>query len=124
MTYQARPMTDQKGNAIHMIVAWAFAVLTLGYFLPWAIAATRRKSNTLAIALLTLLLGWTLVGWIIALVMACGTHQVVQPVAVNNSSGHQPQSQAHPGPGQASHLSQQRKLAPQEQPTEHPPTQT
>jgi hypothetical protein len=50
-------------------------VASLGYFLPWAIAATRRKSNTLPIALVDLLLGWTLVGWIVALVMACGAEQ-------------------------------------------------
>jgi hypothetical protein len=91
MTYQPRPMTDQKGSAVHMIVAWSCAVLTLGHFLPWAIAATRPKSNTLALALLDLLLGWTVVGWIAAPVMACGAHQVVNPVLVNNNMGGYPQ---------------------------------
>lgn len=87
MSYQTMPMTDQKGNAVHMIIAWVIAVLSVGYFLPWAIAASRRKSNTLAIALLDLLLGWTIIGWIIALVMACGSHQMVAPVVVNNNMG-------------------------------------
>jgi hypothetical protein len=45
-------------------------VLTIGYFLPWAIAATRQKSNALAIGLLNFLVGWTFIGWIVALVMA------------------------------------------------------
>lgn len=44
--------------------------------LPWAVAATRGKSNATAVALINLLLGWTLIGWIVALVMACGAHQV------------------------------------------------
>lgn len=54
------------------IVAWVLAVLTLLYFLPWAIAATRGKSNSGAIGWLNFLLDWTLIGWIVALVMACG----------------------------------------------------
>lgn len=53
------------------------AICTLGYMLPWAIAATRGKSNSGAIGLLNLLLGWTLIGWIVALVMACASHQSV-----------------------------------------------
>ena len=67
--------TDQTGNPAITIIAWVVAVLTLFYMLPWAIAATRHKSNHGAIAVLNLLLGWTFIGWIVALVMACGAHQ-------------------------------------------------
>jgi hypothetical protein len=52
-------------------VAWVLTAVTLGYMLPWAIAATRRKSNSVAIAVLTALTGWSVVGWFVALVMAC-----------------------------------------------------
>jgi hypothetical protein len=70
-----------------MLIAWPVALVTFLYMLPWAIAATRRKSNSLAIMVLNLLLGWTFVGWIIALVMACSAHQVAAPaVAVANYS--------------------------------------
>jgi hypothetical protein len=69
--------TDSDVNTGHVIAAWLIALLTIGYMLPWAIAATRGKSNALAIALLNLFVGWTMVGWIVALVMACGSHQVV-----------------------------------------------
>ncbi|MFD9736810.1 superinfection immunity protein [Umezawaea sp. NPDC059074] len=55
----------------HITIAWVITVLTLGYMLPWAIAATRRKSNSAAIALLTFFAGWTAIGWLIALVMSC-----------------------------------------------------
>ena len=67
-------------GAVHVVIAWVFAALTLGYFLAWAIAATRQKSNTLAIGLLNLLVGWTLIGWIAAMVMAVQT----EPIQVTN----------------------------------------
>lgn len=38
------------------------------YFLPWIIAALRRHHNQGAIFVLNLLLGWTILGWIVALV--------------------------------------------------------
>lgn len=41
------------------------------YFLPWAIAGSRGHHNRLAIFMLNLFLGWTALGWIIALVWAC-----------------------------------------------------
>lgn len=68
--------TDARTNGVELAFAWILALLTLGYMLPWAVAATRGKSNSLAIALLNFLLGWTLLGWLAALVMACMAHQV------------------------------------------------
>lgn len=40
------------------------------YFLPTIIALARRRHNTLAIFLLNFFLGWTFVGWVVALVWA------------------------------------------------------
>ncbi len=40
------------------------------YFLPAIIAAARHTHNATAILLLNLFLGWTLVGWVVTLVMA------------------------------------------------------
>ena len=40
------------------------------YFLPTIVALVRHKRNTLSIFLLNLFLGWTLIGWIVALVWA------------------------------------------------------
>lgn len=77
----AKVQTDKSGKPIQLIVAWVITVLTVGYMLPWAIAASRGKSNSGAIGLVTFLLGWTVIGWIVGLVMACGAHQVVaQPM--------------------------------------------
>jgi hypothetical protein len=67
--------TDQRVSTVEVTFAWIITLLTLGYMLPWAIAATRGKSNSLAIGVLNLLLGWTFVGWVVSLVMACGAHQ-------------------------------------------------
>jgi hypothetical protein len=70
-------VTDARTNGAEVAVAWVLTVLTLGYLLPWAIAATRGKSNSVAVGLVNFLLGWTFVGWVVALVMACTAHQVV-----------------------------------------------
>jgi hypothetical protein len=40
------------------------------YFLPAIIAAVRHTHNSTAILLLNVFLGWTVVGWFVALIMA------------------------------------------------------
>lgn len=81
--------TDQRTSTVEITLGWIFAVLTLGYMLPWAIAATRGKSNSVAVALVNLLLGWTLVGWAVALIMACTAHrQRMNMVQLVNTTQH------------------------------------
>lgn len=43
-------------------------VFALFYFLPAIIALVRGHHNGFAIFLTTLLLGWTVIGWIVALI--------------------------------------------------------
>ena len=69
-------LTPSAGDSVMMLVAWLTAVVSLGYMLPWAVAATRQMPNHGAIALVNLLLGWTGIGWVIALVMACMQRKV------------------------------------------------
>lgn len=45
-------------------------VLFFGYFLPTVIANYRKKKNYNAIMLVNILLGWTFLGWVVALVWA------------------------------------------------------
>lgn len=45
-------------------------VLLFFYFLPTIVALARRHQNGLAIFVLNLLLGWTFIGWAIALIWA------------------------------------------------------
>jgi Superinfection immunity protein len=40
------------------------------YFIPSIIALAKSKPNTLTIFLINFFLGWSLIGWIVALVMA------------------------------------------------------
>lgn len=67
-------------------VAWILAVVTSFYLVPWAVAATRNKSNQGGIFLLNFFLGWTVIGWIIALIMACGADHQSNVVVVNQST--------------------------------------
>ncbi len=47
-----------------LLVVLIFAL----YFLPTLIAFLRQHKNSLAIFLLNLLLGWTVLGWVVSLV--------------------------------------------------------
>jgi Superinfection immunity protein/Protein of unknown function (DUF2510) len=70
-------VTDRRAvSGVVLAIAWVLAVLSLGYMLPWAIAASRGKSNHGAIGLVNFFLGWSVLGWIAAMVMACQAHQV------------------------------------------------
>lgn len=45
-------------------------VIVLVYFVPTVVAFTRGVSNSGSVFVLNLFLGWTLVGWVVALAMA------------------------------------------------------
>jgi Superinfection immunity protein len=51
------------------VIAVIVAILSGGYMLPWAIAAVRDVPHW-GVFWFNLLLGWTIVGWIIALILA------------------------------------------------------
>jgi Superinfection immunity protein/Short C-terminal domain len=72
------------------IVGWFIAfVLLFPYFLPTIIAILRRKANAGGIFVLNLLLGWTLIGWIGALVWSLSAD--AQPtIIVHNQSAAAP----------------------------------
>ena len=46
------------------------------YWTPTIVATIRKAPNTRAVVVINLLLGWTVIGWIAALVMACRTPRV------------------------------------------------
>lgn len=70
-------ITDRKSRPVSSVVAIVVAILTAGYMLPWAIAAVRGNSNTWPVFWVNLLLGWTVIGWIVALVMSIREHRVL-----------------------------------------------
>lgn len=56
--------------------AAALVVVIVGiglYFLPTIIAVTRKVTNQGSVLVINLFLGWTFVGWVVALAMACRT---------------------------------------------------
>ncbi|MGI9229089.1 MAG: superinfection immunity protein [Gammaproteobacteria bacterium] len=54
---------------MEVILGLGFVVLlVLFYFLPFIIAINRGHHNTAAIFVLNLFLGWTFLGWVVALV--------------------------------------------------------
>jgi len=68
-------VTDERPRPVQVVVSWVLTLLTAGYLLPWAVAATRGKSNTGFVFWLNLLLGWTVVGWVAAFLLAVLPHK-------------------------------------------------
>jgi len=58
------------------VVAVIVAILTAGYMTPWAIAAVRDVKHW-GVFWVNLLLGWTVIGWIVALVMSLRAQRLV-----------------------------------------------
>ena len=54
----------------HLFFFPVFGIGTVMYFLPSLIALAKSKRDLLAIFLLNFFLGWTMIGWIVALVWA------------------------------------------------------
>lgn len=57
----------------HLFFFPFFGFSTVMYFLPSIVALARSKRDLLAIFLLNLFLGWTVIGWVVALVWAAKT---------------------------------------------------
>ena len=62
---------------MRLLFAILISILSLFYFLPFAIALHKKRANTGAIFALNLFLGWSLIGWVVALVWALKEEQVV-----------------------------------------------
>jgi TRAP-type mannitol/chloroaromatic compound transport system permease small subunit len=48
------------------------------YFIPTIVAVTRKVTNQASVAVINVFLGWTLIGWVVALAMACRTSTLVR----------------------------------------------
>lgn len=60
-------------------------MLLFPYFLPTIIAIVRRKSSAVGVFLLNLFLGWTLIGWIGALIWSLGSDRQPTPTVIVNN---------------------------------------
>jgi hypothetical protein len=78
-----------------MILTILFLLGLLFYFLPSIIAYQRGKKNFGAILAVNFLLGWSIIGWIVALVWALATesvdiHQATVGTGVSAPAAQQP----------------------------------
>jgi T4 superinfection immunity protein len=61
---------------MHLLPAFFFPFFGFGfvmYFLPSILALARSKRDLVGIVLLNFFLGWTMIGWVVALVWAVKT---------------------------------------------------
>ena len=68
-------LAADNGNAVGGVLVLILVILVLGaYFLPSIVAAARKHRNNTAIFFLNLLLGWSVIGWVGALVWRSQIH--------------------------------------------------
>jgi hypothetical protein len=64
------------GAAVALLVVIAGIGL---YFLPSMVAVSRKVTNQGSIFVINFFLGWSFIGWVVALAMACRTSNVNAP---------------------------------------------
>lgn len=68
-----------------LLLLFISAALLL-YFLPTAVANSRSHPNLIPIFVLNLLLGWSFIGWVVAMVWACTSTGSAAPGMVASNS--------------------------------------
>ena len=86
-------MTDTSGGYLFLGLVMIAAAIAL-YFLPAIVAGMNHHRQKTAIFVLNLLLGWTAVGWVVALVWAFMRPEQHAPVVVNNPPAPPPLARA------------------------------
>lgn len=71
-----RVQPADRSWTVTKVVAVVVAILTGGIMLPWAIAAVRDVPHW-SVFWVNLLLFWTIIGWVIALVMALRQQRLI-----------------------------------------------
>ncbi|MGS1109146.1 superinfection immunity protein [Achromobacter anxifer] len=74
-------------NGFGKLVAGLFFIVAPAlYFLPSIEGKLREQPNIVSIALVNLLLGWTLVGWVVAMAWACAARKEAAPEQASSRS--------------------------------------
>lgn len=63
------------GGVVH---SSAFLVVLVLYFLPSIVALARKVTHQGSVVVINVFLGWTFIGWVIALAMACRTSRALR----------------------------------------------
>jgi len=106
-TYNDAASTAAGGVAVIFVMIMWFLFVVVGlaaYLIPTVIAIMRKKQNIAVIVVINILLGWSFVGWVVALVMALSNDQV-QQITIVNQQGQNPSTVITP-----------------QQPSQNPPT--
>lgn len=83
LLFLADAATDGSSAAAGGVVLLAILLLVFGfYWIPTIIALSRHTANKWTVLVINLFLGWTFIGWVVALAMSFGTDQ--SPVTVVN----------------------------------------
>jgi hypothetical protein len=72
-------MDSSTGMLSGLALGTLVCLAVLLYFTPFLVAAGRQHHQLLAIGMLNLFAGWTLLGWVGALVWACTRPAVIAP---------------------------------------------
>jgi len=70
-------------NTFYGLLIWA--AIIIAYWTPAIVGARRRVTNEGSVIVVNLLLGWTVVGWIVAMAMAVRTS--TRPAAARSPRG-------------------------------------
>ena len=54
--------------------------IVMGYFIPSAVALIRKHPQKMAVLMLNIFLGWTLLGWVAAMIWAVWSYKVKKDV--------------------------------------------
>ena len=58
----------------------------IGYFLPTVVAYSNKKNNKGSVTVINIFLGWTVIGWIIALAMAVSKDHEPHTVVISKDN--------------------------------------
>ncbi len=67
-------MVSGYGPAVPAIIhSLSLLIVLCLYFLPAVVAVTRKVRHQGSVVVINVFLGWTFIGWVVALAMACRT---------------------------------------------------
>lgn len=61
-------MTEEAADGVAIFLIAMFWILV--YIMPWMVASSRRTKNRRWVGLVNFFLGWTIIGWFAAFIMA------------------------------------------------------
>ena len=61
---------ERFGVTEYILIVIVMIPLLLAYFIPTIIAFTKNKDNKTTVLLLNIFIGWSFIGWVVALILA------------------------------------------------------